>query len=79
MSVMPNDAIVCNIGHFDIEIDVASLNNDPNLQRINIKPQVDRFTFPDGHGIIVLASAFRMATRTDGRCRCSVGRSATQC
>lgn len=53
-SVMPNDAIVCNIGHFDIEIDVAWLKaNAKSVQ--NIKPQVDRFLMPNGNHIILLA------------------------
>ncbi len=55
MARMPNDAIVCNIGHFDLEIDVAWLTGQPNITREEIKPQVDRFTFPDGHSIILLA------------------------
>jgi adenosylhomocysteinase len=52
---MPNDAIVCNIGHFDLEIDVAWLMARQDVRRQEIKPQVDRFTFPDGHSIILLA------------------------
>jgi adenosylhomocysteinase len=55
MERMPNDAIVCNIGHFDLEIDVAWLVGRKDLKRVEIKPQVDRFTFPDGHSIILLA------------------------
>jgi adenosylhomocysteinase len=55
MRQMKDEAIVCNIGHFDIEIDVAGLENDREIQEINIKPQVDRFVFPDGHAIILLA------------------------
>ncbi|MCU0959290.1 MAG: adenosylhomocysteinase [Pirellulaceae bacterium] len=55
MERMPNDAIVCNIGHFDLEIDVAWLMARRDLRRQEIKPQVDRFTFPDGHSIILLA------------------------
>ena len=55
MSKMKNQAIVCNIGHFDNEIQVEALGSWPGIQRINIKPQVDRFTFPDGHSIILLA------------------------
>ncbi len=55
MRRMPNDAIVCNIGHFDLEIDVAGLNNLPGVNRVNIKPLVDHYTFPDGHSIILLA------------------------
>ena len=46
---MKNDAIVCNIGHFDIEIDIAWLENEPGDREENIKPQVDQFIFPDGH------------------------------
>merc|ERR1719198_1776873 len=56
MSKMKNNAIVGNIGHFDNEIDMAGLENFPGLKVENIKPQVDRFVFPDGHGVIVLAS-----------------------
>ena len=53
---MPNDAIVCNIGHFDLEIDVAWLHGRARASsRINIKPLVDRYTFPDGHSILLLA------------------------
>merc|ERR1711957_899205 len=56
MKNMKNNAIVGNIGHFDNEIDMAGLENFPGIKVENIKPQVDRFLFPDGHGIIVLAS-----------------------
>ena len=52
---MPNDAIVCNIGHFDLEIDVAWLEHHKDLKKVNIKPLVDRYTFADGHSIILLA------------------------
>jgi adenosylhomocysteinase len=55
MSQMKNNAIVGNIGHFDNEIDMAGLRNWPGIKRINIKPQLDRFVFPDGHGVLVLA------------------------
>ncbi len=55
LDVMKDNAIVCNIGHFDIEIDVASINNDPNIERINIKPQVDQYVWPDGKRILLLA------------------------
>merc|ERR1712232_739143 len=57
MKKMKNNAIVGNIGHFDNEIDMAGLEDPKNGIKIeNIKPQVDRFLFPDGHGVIVLAS-----------------------
>lgn len=56
MAKMKNNAIVGNIGHFDNEIDMAGLSKYPGIQIQNIKPQVDRYIFPDGHGIIVLAS-----------------------
>merc|ERR1712146_685627 len=56
MKKMKNNAIVGNIGHFDNEIDMAGLEGFPGIQCDNTKPQVDRFTFPDGHSIIVLAS-----------------------
>ncbi len=55
MEQMPDDAIVCNIGHFDLEIDVAGLHRIKGIKRVNIKPLVDRYTFPDGHSIILLA------------------------
>jgi len=55
MEAMPNDAIVCNIGHFDTEIDVAWLNANESLSKEEIKPQVDRYTFQDGHSVILLA------------------------
>merc|ERR1711943_148368 len=57
MKKMKNNAIVGNIGHFDNEIDMAGLEDEKNGIKVeNIKPQVDRFVFPDGHGVIVLAS-----------------------
>ena len=55
MDAMKDQAIVCNIGHFDIEIDVDSLNNDSSLKKINIKPQVDQYVWPDGKRMILLA------------------------
>jgi adenosylhomocysteinase len=55
MEQMPHNAIVCNIGHFDVEIDVAYLNQRPGIKKINIKPQVDKYVFPDGHALILLA------------------------
>jgi adenosylhomocysteinase len=55
MLAMPNDSIVCNIGHFDLEIDMAWLNGQKNVKKLNIKPQVDRYTLPSGRSIIVLA------------------------
>ena len=55
MAQMKNNAIVGNIGHFDNEIDMAGLESYPGIETINIKDQVDRFVFPDGHGVIVLA------------------------
>jgi adenosylhomocysteinase len=55
MSRMKHQAIVGNIGHFDNEIDMAGLARLPGVKRINIKPQVDEWTFPDGHGVIVLS------------------------
>merc|ERR1712139_371646 len=56
MKRMKNNAIVGNIGHFDNEIDMAGLEGFEGIRVENIKPQVDRFVFPDGHGVIVLAS-----------------------
>jgi adenosylhomocysteinase len=55
MAAMKNNAIVGNIGHFDNEIDMAGLAKVKGIRRVNIKPQVDRWVFPDGHGVIVLA------------------------
>jgi len=56
MSKMHNNAIVGNIGHFDNEIQLAELEAFPGIKCDNIKPQVDRYVFPDGHGIIMLAA-----------------------
>jgi adenosylhomocysteinase len=53
---MKDEAIVCNIGHFDSEIQIAWLDNNPEVKKDNIKPQVDHYVFPDGKKIIVLAS-----------------------
>jgi adenosylhomocysteinase len=55
MQYMKDQAIVCNIGHFDNEIQVDRLNTAPGVTRTNIKPQVDMYTFPDGHSIFLLA------------------------
>ncbi len=55
MTRMKHQAIVGNIGHFDNEIDMAGLARLPGVKRINIKPQVDEWTFPDGHAVIVLS------------------------
>jgi adenosylhomocysteinase len=55
MARMKDQAIVCNIGHFDNEIQVDKLNTYPQIKVLNIKPQVDKFIFPDGHAIFLLA------------------------
>ncbi len=55
MAKMNDGAIVCNIGHFDNEIQVEKLKKYPGIQKINIKPQVDKYIFPDGHCILLLA------------------------
>ena len=55
MLKMKDQAIVCNIGHFDNEIQVDRLNNHAGVKKLNIKPQVDQYTFPDGHAIFMLA------------------------
>lgn len=55
MKVMKDQAIVCNIGHFDNEIQVEPLNRMPGIKKVNIKPQVDKYIFPDGHEIFMLA------------------------
>lgn len=55
MASMKDQSIVCNIGHFDDEIQVARLESWPGIKRLNIKPQVDKYTYPDGHAIFLLA------------------------
>jgi adenosylhomocysteinase len=55
MSGMKDQAIVCNIGHFDNEIEVDRLNEWPGISKVQIKPQVDKYTFPDGHCVYLLA------------------------
>jgi adenosylhomocysteinase len=55
MKAMKDGAILCNIGHFDTEIQMARLNSMPGIQKKEIKPQVDKYTFPDGKSIIILA------------------------
>jgi adenosylhomocysteinase len=55
MAQMKHQAIVGNIGHFDNEIDMAGLAALPGIKKINVKPQVDEWAFPDGHTIIVLS------------------------
>src|SRR2546421_1616730 len=55
MARMKHQAIVGNIGHFDNEIDMAGLSATPGIERVNIKPQVDKWVFPDGHAVIVLS------------------------
>ncbi|MCJ7697725.1 MAG: adenosylhomocysteinase, partial [Thermoplasmata archaeon] len=55
MKKMKDQAIVCNIGHFDHEIEVGKLDAMKGVKKVNIKPQVDKYVFPDGHEIFVLA------------------------
>ena len=55
MERMKDGVIICNIGHFDVEIQVAELVGYRGIERVEIKPQVDKFTFPDGHSIVLLA------------------------
>ncbi len=55
MEKMKDGAIVCNIGHFDNEIQVEKLKSYPGIKHVNIKPQVDQYIFPDGHSIILLS------------------------
>ncbi|MDL2303076.1 adenosylhomocysteinase [Dysgonomonas sp. OttesenSCG-928-D17] len=55
MARMKDQAIVCNIGHFDNEIQVDKLKTYPSIKHVNIKPQVDKYIFPDGHAIFLLA------------------------
>ncbi len=55
LDAMKNQAIVCNIGHFDLEIDIASMTSDKKLKKVEIKPQVDQFVWPNGKVVTVLA------------------------
>jgi len=55
IAAMKDEAIVCNIGHFDNEIDMSYLENNPECKKMSIKPQVDKWTLPSGRSIIVLA------------------------
>jgi adenosylhomocysteinase len=55
MKKMKDQTIVCNIGHFDNEIQVSKLENFSGIKKLNIKPQVDKYTFPDGHALYLLA------------------------
>ncbi|MGV7221832.1 MAG: adenosylhomocysteinase [Nitrospinales bacterium] len=55
MEKMKSTSIICNIGHFDCEIQVAELNNFPGIEKVVVKPQVDKYIFPDGHFILLLA------------------------
>ena len=55
LDAMKNQAIVCNIGHFDLEIDIASMTNDKKLKKVEIKPQVDQFVWPNGKVVTILA------------------------
>jgi adenosylhomocysteinase len=55
LEAMPDQAIVCNIGHFDNEIQVEALKGRAGIHPEHIKPQVDKYTFPDGHSILLLA------------------------
>jgi len=55
MEKMLDQAIVCNIGHFDNEIQISALDNFPGIEKEEVKPQVDKYTFPDGHSIFILA------------------------
>jgi Bacterial phospho-glucose isomerase C-terminal SIS domain/S-adenosyl-L-homocysteine hydrolase, NAD binding domain len=68
MARMKHQAIVGNIGHFDNEIDIAGLGKVPGIERVNIKPQVDEWRFPDGHTIGANAAAsFRVESRGETR------------
>jgi adenosylhomocysteinase len=55
MDVMKDNAILCNIGHFDVEIDMASLTSDKRLKKVEVKPQVDQWVWPNGKRLIILA------------------------
>merc|ERR1711991_955975 len=56
MKKMRDGSVVCNIGHFDNEIQTAALDNDPDVKKTNIKPQVDKYTMKDGRHILLLAA-----------------------
>ena len=70
LDVMKHQAIVCNIGHFDLEIDVAGLENDKKLKKINVKPQVDQYEWPDGKRITLLAEGRLVIGSEDGVLYC---------
>merc|ERR1712109_197128 len=70
MKKMKNNAIVGNIGHFDNEIEMEKLEKSEGIKIDNIKAQVDRFVFPDGHGIIILASTPLLSCRAPSQTRC---------
>jgi adenosylhomocysteinase len=55
MAAMKDQSIVCNIGHFDNEIQVSILDEDPNVKKVNVKPQVDQYYFENGRSIFILA------------------------
>ncbi len=55
MKLMKDQAIVCNIGHFDNEIQVGRLDDDSSIEKVAVKPQLDKYVFPDGHAIFMLA------------------------
>ncbi|MDR2886746.1 MAG: adenosylhomocysteinase [Bacteroidales bacterium] len=55
MKKMKDQSIICNIGHFDNEIQVDALNDTPGIEKVNIKPQVDKYIFPDGRAVFILA------------------------
>jgi adenosylhomocysteinase len=55
LNKMKDQSIVCNIGHFDNEIQVSAFESQTNIKKRNIKPQVDEYIFPDGHSIFILA------------------------
>ena len=65
MRKMKNNAIVCNIGHFDNEIDMLGLENYPGVKRITIKPQTDRWVFPDTNSGIIVLTIIRDGLNTD--------------
>lgn len=55
MKMMKHNAVLGNIGHFDNEIDMYALENYPGIKTVNIKPQLDKYIFPDGKAILILA------------------------
>ena len=67
MAKMRDQAVICNIGHFDNEIQVTAINEDSSVERETIKPQLDRYTFKDGHQVFMLAEGCLLYTSPSPR------------